>query len=123
MLSGNRNFEGRVQPHVRANYLASPPLVVAYALAGLDDVDLTTEPLGTDKDGEPVYLKDIWPTEREIQDDASRVDHRRDVPRASTPSVFDGDAHWQAIVPSRPAIASRGSAIDLRPATRRTSTG
>ena len=62
MLSGNRNFEGRVQQQVRANYLASPPLVVAYALAGTMNLDLTTEPLGTGKDGKPVYLKDIWPT-------------------------------------------------------------
>ncbi len=68
VLSGNRNFEGRVQPLVRANYLASPPLVVAYALAGTMALDLTTEPLGTDTAGAPVYLKDIWPTEREIQE-------------------------------------------------------
>ena len=64
VLSGNRNFEGRIQSQVRANYLASPPLVVAYALAGRMQVDLTTEPLGTDRQGQPVYLKDIWPTER-----------------------------------------------------------
>ena len=62
MLSGNRNFEGRINPEVRANYLASPPLVVAYALAGRIDIDLTTEPLGTGTDGKPVFLKDIWPT-------------------------------------------------------------
>ena len=67
MLSGNRNFEGRVQQQVRANYLASPPLVVAYALAGTMTLDLTTEPLGVGKDGEPVYLRDIWPTEQEMQ--------------------------------------------------------
>ena len=67
VLSGNRNFEGRIQQDVRANYLASPPLVVAYALAGSMNVDLTTEPLGTGTDGKPVYLKDIWPTEQEIQ--------------------------------------------------------
>jgi aconitate hydratase len=66
VLSGNRNFEGRVNPHTRANYLASPPLVVAYALAGKINVDLTTEPLGSDMDGKPVYLKDIWPTTEEI---------------------------------------------------------
>ncbi|MGL4552486.1 MAG: aconitate hydratase AcnA [Gemmataceae bacterium] len=68
VLSGNRNFEGRVHADVRANYLASPPLVVAYALAGRVDLDLTTEPLGTGGDGEPVYLKDIWPTQQEIRD-------------------------------------------------------
>jgi aconitate hydratase len=66
VLSGNRNFEGRIHPYVKANYLASPPLVVAYALAGTVDIDLTTEPLGTGKDGQPVYLKDIWPTHAEI---------------------------------------------------------
>jgi aconitase A len=63
---GNRNFEGRVNPHVRANYLASPPLVVAYALAGNINMNLSTEPLGTGKDGKPVYLKDIWPTPEEV---------------------------------------------------------
>ncbi len=68
VLSGNRNFEGRISPDVRANYLASPPLVVAYALAGDMNVDLTTEPLGQDKDGNDVFLKDIWPTTREIAD-------------------------------------------------------
>ena len=66
VLSGNRNFEGRVNPHAKANFLASPPLVVAYALAGRVDIDLNTEPLGTGKDGQPVYLKDIWPTQDEI---------------------------------------------------------
>src|SRR6202040_651659 len=67
VLSGNRNFEGRIHPPVRANYLASPPLVVAYALAGRMDVDLPTEPLGTDSAGKPVYLKEIWPTPQEIE--------------------------------------------------------
>jgi aconitate hydratase len=66
VLSGNRNFEGRIHPYIRANYLASPPLVVAYALAGTTDIDLTSEPLGTGKDGRPVYLRDIWPTQAEI---------------------------------------------------------
>jgi aconitate hydratase len=66
VLSGNRNFEGRINQHIKANYLASPPLVVAYALAGTVDIDLTTEPIGTGKDGKPVYLKDIWPTEAEV---------------------------------------------------------
>ena len=73
MLSGNRNFEGRVNPDVRANYLASPPLVVAYALAGSMQVDLATEPLGTGSDGKPVYLKDIWPSSGEIQDFIDRT--------------------------------------------------
>jgi aconitate hydratase len=68
VLSGNRNFEGRINPHVKANYLASPPLVVAYALAGTVDIDLTKEPLGTSNKGEPVYLKDIWPTQQEVNE-------------------------------------------------------
>src|SRR3989338_1438762 len=68
VISGNRNFEGRVHPQVKANFLASPPLVVAYALAGTTDIDLTSEPLGTGHDGQPVYLKDIWPTQKEIAD-------------------------------------------------------
>src|SRR5204863_6088569 len=68
VLSGNRNFEGRIHPQVRAAYLASPPLVVAYALAGTVDVDLTREPLDNDQNGEPVYLRDIWPTRAEIDE-------------------------------------------------------
>ena len=68
VLSGNRNFEGRVHPNVRANYLASPPLVVAYALLGTMNADIATAPLGTGSDGKPVYLKDIWPTNKEIAD-------------------------------------------------------
>jgi len=73
VLSGNRNFEGRIHAHIKANYLASPPLVVAYALAGTMDIDLTTEPLGTDSNGQPVYLKDIWPTQEEIAAEYERV--------------------------------------------------
>jgi len=72
VLSGNRNFEGRIHPLVRANYLASPPLVVAYALAGRMDLDLTTEPLGTDQAGKPVYLREIWPTPQEVESTCSR---------------------------------------------------
>src|SRR5213076_618327 len=68
VLSGNRNFEGRINPHVKANYLASPPLVVAYALAGTVDIDLTTDAIGTDQDGKRVYLKDIWPTQKEVHE-------------------------------------------------------
>ena len=67
VLSGNRNFEGRIHPLVRANYLASPPLVVAYALAGRMDFDMANEPLGSDKAGKPVYLRDIWPTPQEVE--------------------------------------------------------
>src|SRR5206468_12652408 len=72
VLSGNRNFEGRVHPEVRANYLASPPLVVAYALAGRIDIDLDKEPLGKGKDGKPVHLRDLWPTQKEITDTVQR---------------------------------------------------
>ena len=68
VLSGNRNFEGRVHPLTKTNYLASPPLVVAYALAGTTDIDLVNDPMGTGKDGRPVYLRDIWPTNEEIRE-------------------------------------------------------
>ncbi|MBS1200844.1 MAG: acnA [Proteobacteria bacterium] len=96
VLSGNRNFEGRVHPEVKMNFLASPPLVVAYALAGTTDVDLTTEPLGTGSDGQPVYLKDIWPTPQEVATTvAACVDS--DMFRRSYASVFEGDANWKAI--------------------------
>ncbi|MDA0230148.1 MAG: aconitate hydratase AcnA [Proteobacteria bacterium] len=96
VLSGNRNFEGRISPHVRANYLASPPLVVAYAIAGSMNVDITTEPLGEDGDGVPVYLKDIWPGNDEV---------RAAIAQSVSPEmfseqyadVFTGSAEWQAI--------------------------
>ncbi len=96
VLSGNRNFEGRIHPQVRASFLASPPLVVAYALAGTVDIDLTTEPIGTDSNNEPVYLRDIWPTQEEV---------REVVARAVTPEVFsknyahvfEGDEQWRSL--------------------------
>jgi aconitate hydratase len=94
VLSGNRNFEGRVQQQVRANYLASPPLVVAYALAGTMNLDLTTEPLGNGKDGKPVYLRDIWPTQAELQQTMlSSVNSEQFHKEYS--DVFKGDARWQ----------------------------
>jgi aconitate hydratase len=96
VLSGNRNFEGRVNPDVRANYLASPPLVVAYAIAGDMHVDITSEPLGTSKDGKPVYLKDIWPTAREISDLVERTVTRESF-RSKYADVFKGDAHWRGV--------------------------
>jgi aconitate hydratase len=96
VLSGNRNFEGRISPDVRANYLASPPLVVAYALAGDMNIDLTTEPLGTSKDGKPVYLKDIWPTNKEIADIVHAVVTRKAF-QAKYADVFKGDAKWQGV--------------------------
>ncbi|MBI1797826.1 MAG: hypothetical protein HYR74_12345 [Candidatus Eisenbacteria bacterium] len=96
VLSGNRNFEGRINPHTRANYLASPPLVVAYALAGTVDIDLGKDPLGTGRDGKLVYLRDLWPTQKEIRDTvAASLD-----PTMFTRSygnVFDGNPRWNAI--------------------------
>jgi aconitate hydratase len=96
VLSGNRNFEGRVHPNVRANYLASPPLVVAYSLAGTITKDITTEPLGTGSDGQPVYLKDIWPAQQEINDVVHEV-LTREMFQSRYADVFKGDAHWQGI--------------------------
>jgi aconitate hydratase len=96
VLSGNRNFEGRIHPLVRMNFLASPPLVVAYALAGNLDVDLLNDPLGEDSKGNPVYLKDIWPSAREIQDTImSAVDSG--MFRGSYGSVFEGDHNWKGL--------------------------
>jgi aconitate hydratase len=96
VLSGNRNFEGRVHPDVRANYLASPPLVVAYALAGRVDVDLVTEPLGTGADGKPVFLRDLWPSQREIQD-AMAAAVRSETFRVTYRDVYAGDEAWRAL--------------------------
>jgi aconitate hydratase len=96
VLSGNRNFEGRIHPQVRANYLASPPLVVAYALAGRMDVDLTTEPLGTGKDGKPVYLRDIWPSNDEIAKTiATTVQDAMFKKRYG--DVYTGDERWRTM--------------------------
>ena len=96
VLSGNRNFEGRVHANVRANYLASPPLVVAYALAGSTSIDLTTQPLGTGSDGQPVYLKDIWPTQKEVNDTVHGVVTRK-MFLERYGDVFRGPDQWQAI--------------------------
>ncbi|HEX7022129.1 MAG TPA: aconitate hydratase, partial [Trueperaceae bacterium] len=96
VLSGNRNFEGRINPDVKANYLASPPLVVAYALAGTVDIDLTSEPLGTDRDGRPVYLKDLWPTQSEIQEAAARSIGREQFLKQYA-NVFEGSPEWRAV--------------------------
>ncbi|HEX6899292.1 MAG TPA: aconitate hydratase AcnA [Thermoanaerobaculia bacterium] len=96
VLSGNRNFEGRINSDVRANYLASPPLVVAYALAGSIDVDLTSEPLGTGKDGQPVYLRDIWPSRREVEETILRALHS-DMFREQYGNVFAGDERWNSL--------------------------
>jgi aconitate hydratase len=96
VLSGNRNFEGRIHPEVKMNYLASPPLVVAYALAGRMDVDLLNDPLGTGGDGEPVYLRDIWPTQREIHD-LIESSVKSEMFTRSYGAVFEGDEHWNAL--------------------------
>jgi aconitate hydratase len=96
VLSGNRNFEGRIHPLVRANYLASPPLVVAYALAGRMDMDLTTESLGSDSAGKPVYLRDIWPTPQEIESTV-RDSVTSEMYAKEYANVFEGDAHWKSM--------------------------
>ena len=96
MLSGNRNFEGRISPDVKMNYLASPPLVIAYALAGTMDFDFETQPLGKDQDGNDVYLKDIWPTNEEV---AAVVDGTvsREMFLKDYASVFEGDRRWKGL--------------------------
>ncbi|MFF0727673.1 aconitate hydratase AcnA [Streptomyces sp. NPDC004134] len=96
VLSGNRNFEGRINPDVKMNYLASPPLVVAYALAGTMKTDITREPLGTDKEGKPVYLKDIWPSEQEVEQVVAAA-IGEEMFTESYQDVFAGDAQWQAL--------------------------
>ncbi|MFN8145999.1 MAG: aconitate hydratase AcnA [Candidatus Nanopelagicales bacterium] len=96
VLSGNRNFEGRINPDIKMNYLASPPLVVAYAIAGTMDMDITTEPLGTDSDGNPVFLKDIWPSPAEVQ---ATIDSCIDADMFTSryADVFAGDSRWQSL--------------------------
>ncbi|MCG6903850.1 MAG: aconitate hydratase AcnA [Rhodobacter sp.] len=96
VLSGNRNFEGRISPDVRANYLASPPLVVVYALAGTMDIDLTSEPIGQDRDGNDVFLKDIWPTTKEIAD-LVELTVTREAFQQKYAEVFTGDEKWQGV--------------------------
>jgi aconitate hydratase len=96
VLSGNRNFEGRINSDVRANYLASPPLVVAYALAGTMDIDFQTEPLGVDQKGRPVYLRDIWPSRREVQD-TMLGSVRSEMFQTKYAEVFQGDASWNSL--------------------------
>ena len=96
VLSGNRNFEGRIHPQTRANYLASPPLVVAYALAGSMTVDLLNEPLGSGEEGQPVFLRDIWPTNKDIQATMSAV-LTPEMFRRRYADVFRGDSAWQEL--------------------------
>ncbi|MSO21451.1 MAG: aconitate hydratase AcnA [Acidobacteria bacterium] len=100
VLSGNRNFEGRIHPQVRANYLASPPLVVAYALAGRMDIDLSTQPVGRNAQGAEIFLRDIWPTTKEVADTVAAA-LGSEMFRAQYANVFDGDASWQSLsIPS-----------------------
>ena len=100
VLSGNRNFEGRISQDIKANFLASPPLVVAYAIAGSLNVDITTEPLGNDQDGNPVYLKDIWPSNAEVNETVAKC-VTREMFRTRYADVFSGDEAWQAIEVSK----------------------
>ena len=99
VLSGNRNFEGRIHPQVRASFLASPPLVVAYALAGTVDIDLTTDPIGTDVNGEAVYLRDLWPTQHEVSEVVAKA-VTPEVFAKNYASVFEGDEHWRSLTNS-----------------------
>ncbi len=96
VLSGNRNFEGRIHPQVRASFLASPPLVVAYALAGTVDIDLTKDPLGTDVNGEAIYLRDLWPTQEEVRDLVAKS-ITPELFEENYAHVFDGDEHWRSL--------------------------
>jgi aconitate hydratase len=105
VLSGNRNFEGRINPDVKMNYLASPPLCVAYAIAGTMDIDLYDEPLGQDASGDPVFLKDIWPTEAEVHQTVEEA-VQSDMFRKSYGEVFDGDERWNSLeVPTGDSFA------------------
>ena len=96
VLSGNRNFEGRIHPNIRANYLASPPLVVAYAIAGNMDVDLYNDPIGQDSDGQPVMLRDIWPTPEEVRTEVAKG-VTTDAFRKEYSNVFEGDDMWRSM--------------------------
>ncbi len=103
VLSGNRNFEGRIHPQVRASFLASPPLVVAYALAGTVDIDLTQDPIGHDINGEAVYLRDIWPTQQEVSEVLTKS-VTPEVYASNYASVFEGDQEWQSLPTSQSAL-------------------
>ncbi|MGQ9808015.1 MAG: aconitate hydratase AcnA [Armatimonadota bacterium] len=114
VLSGNRNFEGRINPEVRANYLMSPPLVVAFALAGRIDIDLASEPLGTDSDGKPVYLRDLWPSQAEINQVIERC-VTRELFEETYSAVFQGDENWNSIeVPAGDRFAWDESSTYIR---------
>jgi aconitate hydratase len=115
VLSGNRNFEGRINSEVRANYLMSPPLVVAFALAGRVDVDLKKDPIGHGKDGKPVHLSDIWPTQKEVDDAVQQISS--DMFRKSYGDVYDGDSHWRSLpVPQGQTYVWEGGSTYIRQA-------
>ena len=97
MLSGNRNFEGRIHPEVKMNYLASPPLCVAYALAGRMDLDIVNDPLGQDPDGEDVYLRDIWPSQDEVNAAVESAVESDMFRRSYGDTLFEGDENWKGI--------------------------
>ena len=114
VLSGNRNFEGRINPDVKMNYLASPPLVIAYALAGTMDFDFDEQPLGTDTDGNDVYLKDIWPSPQEIQETiASSIN--KEMFASSYADVFDGGERWKSLPTPEGKTFEWDAGVDLRP--------
>jgi aconitate hydratase len=115
VLSGNRNFEGRINSEVRANYLMSPPLVVAFALAGRIDVDLKKDPIGLGKDGKPVHLADIWPTQKEVDEAVQQISS--DMFRKSYGDVYDGDSHWRSLpVPQGQTYIWEGGSTYIRQA-------
>src|SRR5258706_1864344 len=115
VLSGNRNFEGRINSEVRANYLMSPPLVVAFALAGRIDVDLKKDPIGRGKDGKPVHLADIWPTQKEVDEAVQQISS--DMFRKSYAEVYDGDSHWRSLpVPQGQTYVWEGASTYIRQA-------
>ena len=120
MLSGNRNFEGRVHAEVRMNYLASPPLVVAYAIAGTMDIDLYNEPVGQDSDGNDVFLKDIWPSQKEVSDAVSQ-NVSRDEFTGVYQDVFKGADRWVTSAIHRKASCSAGATTPPISRTRPTS--
>jgi aconitate hydratase len=116
VLSGNRNFEGRISPEVRANYLMSPPLVVAFALAGRVDLDLRTDPIANGKDGQPVYLADIWPSRREV-DDAAAQSISSEIFKESYSDVYSGDDQWRGLsIPKGDTYAWEGDSTYIRKA-------
>ena len=113
MLSGNRNFEGRINPDVKMNYLASPPLVIAYALAGTMDFDFETEPLGKDDDGNDVFLKDIWPSQKDISDTiASAINTEMFIKNYA--DVFKGDERWRNLPTPSGNTFEWDAELDLR---------